>query len=80
MTMGTNLKVWLVGLVLLTAAVSPALVCGDEITSSQYWKNQIEFPNDSFCSETGGRRDSNPQPSDRQSDAPSHKSLCHRTL
>ena len=53
MTMGTNLKVWLVGLVLLSAAVSPALVCGDTITPSQYWKNQIGFPDDPFCSETG---------------------------
>ena len=56
--MGTTLKVWLVGSVLLSAVVSPALVCGDTITPSSYWKNQIVFPDDSFCSETGGSGDS----------------------
>jgi len=54
MTMRTNLRVWSVVSVLLLTVASSALVCGDTITPSQYWKNQIEFPDDSFCSETGG--------------------------
>ena len=49
MTMGTNLKVWLVGLVSLSAAVNPALVCGDMIAPSQYWKTRSGFPTITFA-------------------------------
>lgn len=34
---------------LLLAAIWPVIADGQTITPSPYWKNQIAFPNDSFC-------------------------------